>query len=268
MAEFELHIRKKEVTERTIKQYRRDIERFINYTGENVELEKEIVCSYKEKLLKKYKPVTVVAYLITVNRILKWAGLGECCVGLPHIQKRYSLERPMAEKDYRKLLDYAKANKKWKYYCIMRTLAVTGIRVGELHFITYESLKAKKACVTSKNKIREIYLTDELIDILERYAAHCGIESGPLFVGRTPGKPIDTSAVWKGLKRMAKKSSVAQELVFPHNFRHLFARTYMKIIGNITELADMLGHSSLETTRIYTKGTMEEKRSSLSLLGL
>ena len=264
---FEEDLKGNELKESTLEKYRHDMERFMIFTGENL-IDRETTVSYREMLLLCYKPATAISYLMTVNRFFIWAGMGEYCAKLPKLQKRYSLDRTIDEEDYHHLLSYAGSHGKWKYYCIMRTLAGTGIRVGELCFVTCENVEKKSALISKKNKIREVYFTDELCRILKKYAGYEGIQRGCLFVGRNREKPMNNSAVWKALKRLASKCGVEPEKVYPHSFRHLFARTYMKKIGNLTELADILGHSSLETTRIYTMGTDEEKRSSLAVLGL
>lgn len=266
--DFEDDIRQSEVQEKTLQKYRCDMERFFRFMGENDILEKEKIIEYKKMLLMCYKPTTAISYLMTVNRFLKWMGRTDCCVKLPRVQKRYSMDQAMSEADYRRLLAYAKSHGKWKYYCIMRTLAGTGMRVGELHLVTCESFEKKTVTISNKNKIREIYFTDELSGVLHEYANRCGIKEGPIFVGRENSRPLDCSSVWKTLKRMAARCGVNPDCVYPHSFRHLFARTYMKKVGNVTELADILGHSNLETTRIYTMGTREEKRITMAALGL
>lgn len=144
---------------------------------------------------------------------------------------------------------------------------MTGIRIGELKFFTVEILEKQAIQVTGKKKTREVYLPDKLIRELKAYCSHAGIESGVIFRGRK-GKPLNRVTVYNMFARLADMTGVPKEKVHPHNFRHLFALTYMENYANLFELADLLGHSSLETTRIYARSTMEKKRQRMDKLGL
>lgn len=267
ICEFEKELSMQEIKPDTVRKYMSDLERFMRFAGGENAFTRETTRAYREMLLSCYKPATAVSYLMTVNRFFAWMGREDLCVRLPRQQKRYSLDRTLSEDDYRRMLSYTRKYGKLKYYCIMRTLAGTGMRVGELKFVTREAVSKGSALISNKNKLREICFTDELSKLLEAYANEKQIQSGILFMGRNTNA-INPSSVWKTLKRIASKCGVNEDCVYPHSFRHLLARTYMKKIGNITELADILGHSSLETTRIYTMGTKEEKRAELSELGL
>lgn len=261
-------LRNQELKESSKRKYKRDIQRFLEFLPEEGKLQKDWVIAYKRYLTERYQPVSVNSYLMSVNRFLRCIDRTECVVKLEKIQKRYSLDHVLTIEDYDRLLFYAHIHGKKKYYCIMRTLAATGIRVGELRYITCEAVNQKMAVIHHKNKIRHIYLPDRLCSLLKEYQAWAKISEGCLFCGRDQGRPMDTSSIWKGLKRLAIKAGVDSEKVYPHSFRHLFARTYMKEIGNLAELSDLLGHSSIETTRIYTMGTAEEKRESLDRMRL
>ena len=150
----------------------------------------------------------------------------------------------------------------------MKTIAQTGIRISELKFVTFEAVKEGSALVWNKGKYRTVYFTSALQGELLEYCKDIGCTKGIIFCGRAKGKAITQGAVWKGLKYIARQADVPEEKVYPHSFRHLFAKEYMRKVGDIFELADLLGHSRLDTTWIYTKTTSDEKRSRLELLDL
>ncbi len=258
----------KEIKEITIRKYERDIGKFLEYAVNSEVIGKDTVIQYKEFLKARYSPSSVNSYLVSLNRYLKWLDKPELAVRLERIQKRSSLNQVLELSDYHKLLSYVQKNGKWKYYCIMKTLAGTGIRVGELRYITCEALEERLAVISHKGKIREICIPDSLCELLRDYCRSKGIQSGIIFYGTDREKPMDVTGIWKGLKRIAAAAGVAPERVYPHSFRHLFAKTYMKEIGNIAELSDILGHSNIETTRIYTMETIAEKRACLERLSL
>lgn len=163
-----------------------------------------------------------------------------------------------------------KGKNKWekKQYYIMKTIAQTGIRIGELKYVTVEAVKEGSTVVWNKGKYRTVYFTDNLCHELLRYCMEIDCTTGVIFCGRENGKAITPGAVWKSLKYIARKVEVPEAMVYPHSFRHLFAKEYMRKVGDISELADLLGHSRLETTWIYTKTTSDEKRRKLELLDL
>lgn len=165
------------------------------------------------------------------------------------------------------MLDYAKRTGRKKYYMLMRVLAGTGIRVGELKYITVEAVRAGNTDVYNKGKLREIFVPNELSEALLEYCREEQIHTGILFEG-SKGEAISRNAVWQMLTKLAVRAGVDKRKVNPHSFRHLFAKTYMSKYGNLAELGDILGHSNLETTRIYTITTVEEKRERMNLLGI
>lgn len=183
------------------------------------------------------------------------------------VQRKQSLEDVLTIGEYRKLLQYAKESGREKYYMIMRTLAMTGIRVSELKYFTVETIKKPAICVRNKQKTREICISQKLRSELEKYCRGNGISVGIIFRGRN-GEPISRIAVYKMLVRLADMAGIEKGKVHPHSLRHLFAVTYMEHYGNIFELADLLGHSSLETTRIYTRNTVRERGQKIDRLGL
>ncbi len=229
---------------------------------------KKQILVYKQKLKdRKVAPATLNLAVVSVNKYLKFAGYENCTVKTEKIQKKKSLENVLCIDEYRKMLNTAENNGRKKYYCIMKTLAQTGIRIGELKYFSVEVLETKKIRVSSKGKTREIYLPDKLIRELKDYCEAEKIKSGVIFRGNTEN-PIGRVTVYKTLGRIGEMAGIGKEKVHPHSFRHLFAVTYMEIYGNLAELSDILGHSSLETTRIYTLTSAEEKRKRLEQMEL
>ena len=265
--EYETYLREQELAEGTIKSYLRyakRIEEYIQKAGAS----KQTVLDYKQELIqKKVAPATFNLMIISINKYLKYTGRGEYTVKPQKIQRRKSLENVISIDEYKKMLKSVKTGKRRKYYYIMRTLAQTGIRVSELRYFTVEILKRKKIMVYNKGKTREIFIPDSLIRELEEYCETENIKSGVIFKGNTE-KPIGRASVYKMLVRIGTDAGIPKEKIYPHSFRHLFAVTYMNCYGNLTELADILGHSNLETTRIYTLSTAEEKRKRMDNLGL
>lgn len=153
-------------------------------------------------------------------------------------------------------------------YYILRTIALTGIRIGELKYITVDAVNTGWAEVYNKGKYRNIYISRNLSEELLNYCNDNGISTGIVFRGRNREEGISPAGVWKNMKYIAEQVGVPLEKVYPHNLRHLFAKTYMEKVGDVTELSDLLGHSRLETTWIYTKTTAEEKRNRLEKLDL
>jgi integrase/recombinase XerD len=266
LEEYEMDMKLQELSVRTINKYIADIRRWLNKSGEKVR--KEDVIEYKNYLYKKYAVASANSKVIAVNRYLKWLGFSELAVKTKRIQVQNGLKNMITKECYLKMLCYANTHKKKKMYYIMKTIAQTGIRIGELKFVTVEAVKEGSAVVWNKGKFRMIYFTDNLCNELLQYCEETNCISGIIFYGREGGKAITPGAVWKGLKYIARKIEVPEVMVYPHSFRHLFAKEYMRKVGDISELADLLGHSRLETTWIYTKTTSDEKRRKLELLDL
>lgn len=219
---------------------------------------KEQVRQFIAEKEKRNKISTVNFYAIAVNRYLKWLNCSHCCVKTRKIQRRWSLENVISCEEYERLFQYAKENNNEKYYLIIRVLARTGIRIGELRYITFESLKRETVQVYGKGKYRTVYLPEDMRAELLKYCNDMGIGAGCIFLGNRE-KPISRSAVWQMLQKLACGAGIPPEKVHPHSFRHLFAKMYMRQHGNISELADILGHSGLEITRIYLTTSREEK---------
>ena len=255
-----------ELSERTINKYKTDIIKWLQDVPEIIT--KTSILAYKEKLCLRYKVASVNSKLISINRYLKWINCKELRVQTRKIQRPNGLENVITRENYTKMLSFAKTHNKMKMYYIMKTIAYTGIRIGELKYVTVEAVKEGSTIVRNKGKYRTIYFANSLCRKLLRYCKKFNIKSGIIFFGRKKGKAITQGAVWKGLKYIATQIDVAKSKVYPHSFRHLFAKEYMRKIGDISELADLLGHSNLETTWIYTRTTSDEKRRKLGLLKL
>lgn len=250
----------------TITKYVADINQWLCTAPEIVT--KPDILSYKEKLSEKYKVASINSKIISINRYLKWLGYKELAVKTKRVQNPNGLENMITKECYLKMLHYAEIHNKKKMYYIMKTIAQTGIRIGELKFVTVEAVKGGTATVWNKGKFRTVYFTDSLCHELLQYCEKIDCTVGIIFCGRENGRAITPGAVWKGLKYIARQAGVPEVMVYPHSFRHLFAKEYMRKVGDISELADLLGHSRLETTWIYTKTTCEEKRKKLKLLEL
>lgn len=264
---YEEFLKQSDLSNYTRQVYLREAKKFVNYlNGQDVT--KERTLQYKRSLQdKNLAPATINLYIIAVNRYLKYLECEQASVKTLRVQKKNSIENVINRKEYQKLLDYAKSSGRMKYYYIMKTLALTGIRVSELRYITVENLETGTMQVYNKGKIRDVYLPDILIRELKNFCKEEKKTDGIVFQGRG-GDPINRITVYKMLAYLGDMVGIKKEKVHPHSFRHFFAVSYMERYGNLAELADLLGHTSIETTRIYTTSTVEEKRRKLNNLGL
>ena len=191
--------------------------------------------------------------LVALNGFLRFMGLEKCCVKLLKIQRQIFCreEKELTQQEYKRLV---KAAGDTRLAFVIQTICGTGIRVSELQYITAEAVLNGRTSVNCKNKTRVIFIPVALQKLLKGYMKKAKIQTGPLFLGRN-GKPLDRSCIWREMKALCKKADVAPGKVFPHNLRHLFARVFYSIDKDIVRLADLLGHSSINTTRIYTMET-------------
>lgn len=267
LQKYEEYLLKRELARRTREIYLAQAEKFLEYLNGRI-ITKEETIAYKKLLLEQgKKPSTVNLELTAVNRYLKYAGYTDCTVKIQKLQRRPLQDNMMTAEDYKKLLAWARESGREKYYCIMRTLALTGIRISELSGCTVEAVEKGKFLVYNKGKCREVYLPEKLVVDLKAYCRQNSITEGVIFRGNG-GKPISRNAVYNMLVKLADDFGMPQGRVHPHNFRHLFAVTYMQQYSNLFDLADILGHSSLEVTRIYTAVTGEQRRKKLNQLDL
>ena len=261
------YLLQRELAEQTRTIYLKQAELFLEFL-EGREITKKESIAYKQMLVRRGQKIsTVNLYLVALNSYLRYAGFTDCTVKTMKRQNRQCPDNILTHAEYKRLLVWAKESGREKYYCIMRTLALTGIRVSELSGCTVEALKHGRFLTCNKGKSREIYLPEKLIVELRAYCKLKGIKEGVIFRGNT-GKAISRTAVYKMLTRMAEYAGIPKGKAHPHSFRHLFAITYMQQYSNLFELADLLGHSSLETTRIYTVTTADEKRKKMNKLAL
>ena len=249
---FETYLYEDEKSENTIKKYLRDVRRFTAHFGKTT-LSKTDVLEYKRLLCKSYSPESVNSMLSSLNAFFNFTNRYDLKVKALKIQRRIFADRrkELAKAEYERLLIAAKQKKNDRLYFLMQTIASTGLRVSEIKYITVEAVKSGIATINNKGKIRQVFLPKKLCKMLKGYIKSKRIKSGFVFVSKT-GRPLDRFSIWKMMKSLCDSANVDKEKVFPHNFRHLFARTYYSMQKDIVRLADILGHSSINTTRIYT----------------
>ncbi len=266
--EFNYYLIDEEKASATIEKYMRDIKAFYQWVSGS-ELDKRKVLDYKQYLTDKLAPASVNSVLSSLNSFFEFNNLHEMKVKMIKIQKQIftQKEKELSKTEYERLLDAAKAKRNERLYLLMQTICSSGIRVSELQHITVEAIRLGKATINCKGKMRIVILPKELCRMLTEYAKTQKITSGPVFVTKT-GKPLDRSTIWKMMKALCKSAKVSKYKVFPHNLRHLFARTFYALQKDIVRLADILGHSSVNTTRIYTMETGEIHRKQIQKLGL
>jgi site-specific recombinase XerD len=265
---YKKYLVEQEKSEATVKKYVHEITELVDYMGKRP-ICRDILLEYKKMLDSKYLPQTVNGKLNAVNSYLKFVNKNRLCLHLKRIQKKAYINenRELGEEDYRRLLNTAVKEKKTRLYYLMLTLAGTGIRVSELAYITVESIRKGQASITMKGKSRVVLITGKLQKKLKRYAEEKKIKTGSIFLTEG-GRALDRSNICHELKRLCRIADVDPHKVFPHNFRHLFARTFYKIEKNIAHLADILGHSSIETTRIYLRSTVRDYNHTISRMNL
>lgn len=248
----------------TAEKYTRDVRAFLNWQKAVCKREKPLcrqqVIDWKEALLeKKYAPVTINSMLSSVNSFLTFLGREDCRVKLLRIQKKVfrEKEKELTRREYEKLLEAAGREGRQRLRLLMECIGNTGIRVSEVKYITVEAAKAGRTDISLKGKVRTILLQKKLCRRLLDYAKKRKIRTGSIFLTKT-GKELSRKQIWKEMKSLCRTSGVMPEKVFPHNLRHLFAVTFYRVGRDIVKLADVLGHSSIETTRIYLLTTGDE----------
>jgi len=265
---YERHLIEEEKSASTVEKYIRDITAFFNWTGGKA-LEKTDILKYKEFLTLNYAPASVNSILSSLNSFFVYNEWYNLKVKTLKIQRQIfsGEDKELTKAEYERLLDAAKSKGNEKLYFLMQTICSTGIRVSELKFITVESLRKKRATINLKGKMRIVIIPESLCKTLLKYAQKRNITTGSVFISRN-GNPLDRSSIWKLMKNLCESAGVKKEKVFPHNLRHLFARTFYSLQKDIVRLADILGHSSVNTTRIYTMDTGLIHRRQIQKLGL
>lgn len=255
IAEFKEHLILEERSEITVEKYIRDVKAFAKYAQNNA-VTKETVIAYKKHLQENYAVRSVNSMLASINSLFAFLGWHDLKVKSLKLQQQVFCpeEKELTKAEYARLCRTAERKHNERLNLILQTICGTGIRVSELQYITVEAVKQGEAVVNCKAKTRSVFIVKELKQKLLRYAAEQGIKSGMIFVTRT-GKPISRTNIWREMKALCEEANVNPQKVFPHNLRHIFARVFYGIEKDIAKLADILGHSSINTTRIYIIST-------------
>ena len=267
--QFGVFLQKEERSRATVEKYLRDTRKFYEFLGEERKINKEKVIAYKAFLKETYKVSSANSMIAAVNCLLNWAGLGDFRVKSFKIQRQMFCckEKVLEKEEYDRLVTLARENHNDRLELIMQTICSTGIRIGELPFITVEAAVQGVAKVQCKGKQRIIFIPDKLRIYLLDYCRRKQIGKGTIFITRS-GRPMNRVNVWTEMKGLCEAAGVEWMKVYPHNLRHLFARTCYRQYKDIAYLADILGHSSIETTRIYTVSSGEEHGRMVSKLDL
>lgn len=267
IAEYHQSLILEEKSAATVEKYLRDVRAFFAYAGAS-QLTKELVMDYKRQLVEQgYAVRSINSMIASVNSLLSFLGRPDCKVKAIRQQRETycAEEKELTKSEYLRLLEAAK--KKPQLRLLLETICGTGIRVSELRYFTVEAVSRGEVSVNCKAKTRRILLPQKLQQLLLKYARKNGIRSGPVFITRG-GKPLDRSNIWSAMKKLCQAAGVKASKVFPHNLRKLFARTFYCLEKDIAKLADILGHSSIDTTRIYIISTGMEHRRKIERLGL
>ena len=252
LTQFKAFLREQERAEQTSEKYLHDLRALMVFlNGES--LTKAALISWKENLQENYAAASVNAMLAAVNSYLSYRGRGELRVKPLRMQRDLfcRVEKELTRDEYVRLVQAAGQRGNERLALLLQTICATGIRVSELQFITLEAARSGRAEVNCKGKRRTVFLPEKLRRMLLRFAKGRGIGSGAVFCTRC-GKPLDRSNIWRDMKALCESAGVQPGKVFPHNLRHLFARTYYAVEKDLSRLADLLGHTSISTTRIYT----------------
>ncbi len=265
---FVRYLQQEEKSEATCRQYKRDILAFLASVSES-EIKKSTLLSYKQKLMAQYQPVSMNTKIAALNRFFSFLGLEQLKLRQLKIQKKMFSDpkKELTRTEYGKLLQTARKQEDWRLLAILQTISGTGIRVSELSYITAEAVRRGEADIHLKGKNRKILIGRKLQKLLLDYMKRKKIRSGPLFVSRNHN-PLDRSTIWKMMKKLSHAANVPAGKVFPHNLRHLFARCFYEAEKDLVKLADILGHSNVNTTRIYMLTTGREHRQKMDALHL
>ena len=266
---FKQQLRSEEREQSTIEKYMREVKLFRTWLA-GCPVTAETIAQWKNHLRDdNYKSETINSKLSALNRFFKFMRWPECRIKYLKIQRKLfrGTEKELTKEEYMRLLESAKSLGKARLSLLIETICATGIRVSEVRYITAEAIQAGRADISLKGKIRTILLPGKLCRKLQKYAKKQKITSGEIFLTRS-GKGISRRQIWAEMKALCKKANVAPSKVFPHNLRHLFARAFYRACRDVAKLADVLGHSSIETTRIYLISTGIEHAQQLERLGL
>ena len=266
LKEWILEQRLQEYEKSTLNRYEANVTKFIEWLPDDEEITKEMMIDFKAHLSEELGSTnTINTYIVEVNKFLKWFGAKELTLKKIKMQSKQSNEDVLSLADYKRLLRFAKRIGDHQTYWIMQILAKTGIRIAELKYFKVENFESNYIKVKNKGKERTIIVRQDLMRDLKRYARKQNIKEGYLFPSPVvAGQMIDTSTIWRHMKKLAGLSKVKKSKVHAHSFRHLFAQVFLNTYtDSITELADILGHNSLETTRLYTRTSDAQKRTKM-----
>ncbi len=256
---FLTHLMEEERSPATLEKYSRDLRAFYDFLPRGKAVDKKMVLDYKQRLITSYAPASVNAMLASVNGLLRFYNWYECRVKPLKIQ-RDAFQQPdkeLTKEEYLRLIETAQAQGKEKIALLLQSVGATGVRASEVQYITVEAARRGRAVLHLKGKVRTILLPKQLCRSLLDYAKTQKIRSGQVFLTRN-GRCMNRKEIWAAFKRLCAQAGVAAGKVFPHNLRHLFARAFYAVRQDLAKLADVLGHSSVETTRIYLISTWEE----------
>lgn len=262
LIDFKQYLQERENSTATIEKYLRDVRKFIVFSGRNAEVDKELLLSYKEWLIQNYTVSSVNSMLVALNQFLTFREMGRLRLKQVKVQRSDVMgqEKVLEKKEFQSLVYTAREQGKEQIAMIMETICATGIRISELKFFRVENIRTGMVKVWNKGKHRIVLIPDMLKKKLLIYIGRNKIRTGVIFCTRS-GRPKNRSNIWKEMKRIAELAGVSLKKVFPHNLRHLFARVFYRKTKNLINLADILGHSNLDVTRIYaTDGIREWKK--------
>ena len=266
---FYVWLKAEEKSQNTIEKYARDVATFVKFLGKD-NITKEKVIEYKSKLITDdYAVRSINSMLASINSLFAFLGWHELKVKSIKLQRQIYCpeEKELTKAEYLRLVNTAKQKGNERLCLLIQTICSTGIRVSELPYITVEAVRHGAAVVSLKGKTRSVFIVRELQKKLLHYAVEHKITSGAIFVTRN-GKPMSRTNIWREMKNLCNEAGVSTRKVFPHNLRHLFARTFYGIEKDIAKLADILGHSNINTTRIYIISTGDEHRKKLESMRL
>lgn len=270
LEEYKRYLYEQEKSRATIQKYMCDLKKLVQFV-DNKEMTKLLAIQYKDYLKENddYKTSSVNSFLVAANRFFEFMGWYEFRVKTFKLQKEVFMpeSNELSKQEYKKLVETALRNGKIRIGMIMQTICATGIRVSELSAITVSAVKKGVATIYNKGKERMILIPRDLQVKLLRYIRKCKIQYGIVFK-TSKGKSVDRTWIWREMKKLCDLTNIPKEKVFPHNLRHLFARTFYSIYKDISKLADILGHSSVETTRIYLKESYMEHQKRIERLNL
>lgn len=269
LEQFKQHLISGEKSAATVEKYLRDAAAFLRFV-QDAEITKELTIDYKQKLIDaRYAVRSINSMLASINSLFSFLGWYDCKVKAIKQQHQIfcSEDKELSRAEYVRLIHAAKQKKNDRLNLIIQTICGTGIRVSELRFITVDAVRRGEATVNCKGKIRTVFLVKALKKKLLQYAKERHITAGSIFVTRS-GNPVSRTSIWREMKALCKDANVNPAKVFPHNLRHLFARTFYEIEKDIAKLADILGHSSINTTRIYIISTGNEHQKRMEKMKL